>query len=395
MQVSPPGTALAHPACGSRTVTRATIPLVPSGTTRHSMLGKDSMRSIPMMAVSTLVLPTAWACGGDNGNGPNQSPVAAFTAPSCTVNAACAFADASTDADGTIASRTWDFGDPNSGASNASQDANPSHTFATAGTYQVKLTVTDNSGASDDVTNAVTVTGGTGGGQAPTSSFDLPVSCTAGTPCGFHSTSTDPDGDITLATFLWNFGDNGTGNTPDATHTFAQPGAYTVTLNVTDAQGLSATSSQQLTVAPASQGQDCTTSGTLVDCSLTLPIKSTVTIAMVSNSCQLSGNKITITVPRAQTVFFNLCNRNVGDSYTLLDANGAPLVFNQGDVVGIRFTQGTAGPADPATGDPGIQVDGTGTPSWTLNIDDGGAPDTPGEPDFNDAVVSVTPTAAP
>jgi PKD repeat protein len=358
------------------------------------MLGRDSMRSIPLMAVSTLVLASAWACGGDNGNGPNQPPVAAFTAPSCTVNTACAFADASNDPDGSIASRTWDFGDPSSGAANAAQDANPSHTFAAAGTYQVKLTVTDNSGASDDVTNAVTVTGGTGGGQAPTSSFDLPTSCTAGTPCGFHSTSTDPDGDIANATFSWNFGDgSAAATTADATHTFSQAGTYTVTLNVTDTQGLTGTSSQSLTVSPAAS-QDCTTSGTLVDCSLTMSQKSTVTIAMVSNSCQLSGNKLTITVPRAQTVFFNLCNRAVGDSYTVTDANGAPLVFNQGDVLGIRFTQGTAGSADPTPGDPGIQVDGT-SPNWTLNIDDGGAPNTPGEPDFNDAVVSVTATAAP
>jgi hypothetical protein len=41
--------------------------------------------------------------------------------------------------------------------------------------------------------------------------------------------------------------------------------------------------------------------------------------------------------------------------------------------------------------DPGIQVTGS-YPSWTLNIDDGGAAGTPGEPDFNDVVVTVTAT---
>jgi PKD repeat protein len=401
MQVSPPGTALAHPACGSRMVMRATTSPVPSGTTLSLLLGKDSMRSIPLMAVSTLVLASAWACGGDNGTnvGPNTPPVAAFTAPTCTVNTACQFADASTDADGSIASRSWDFGDPSSGASNAAQDANPSHTFAAAGTYQVKLTVTDNDGASDDQTNAVTVNAGTGGGQAPTSSFDLPATCTAGTPCGFHSTSTDPDGEISAATFAWNFGDNGTGNTPDATHTFAQAGTYTVTLNVTDTQGLSATSSQQLTVAPPAS-QDCTTStlssGTrVVSCVLTMTQRSTLKFSVTSHACQLAANQLRVTAPRDQYIFFNLCTKAVGSETTLNDANGNPLVLEQGTPVAVRFEQGKGGPSDPATGDPGIHIDNPSPNNWTLNIDDGGAPGTPGEPDFNDAVISVTATAAP
>ncbi|MFC7503142.1 endonuclease/exonuclease/phosphatase family protein, partial [Nocardioides sp. GCM10030258] len=42
------------------------------------------------------------------GGGGNQPPTASFT-HSCT-NLACTFTDASTDADGTIASRSWDFG---------------------------------------------------------------------------------------------------------------------------------------------------------------------------------------------------------------------------------------------------------------------------------------------
>lgn len=352
------------------------------------------MRSIPLMAVSTLVLASAWACGGDNGTGPNTPPVAAFTAPACVAGTPCTFTDASTDADGTISTRTWDFGDGNSGSG-----ATASNTYAAAGTYQVKLTVTDNGGASNNVTNAVTVTGGTGG-QAPTSSFDLPSDpCVAGTPCGFHSTSTDPDGDITAATFTWNFGDgSAAATTADATHTFAQAGTYTVTLDVTDAQGLTGTSSQQLTVSPAAS-QDCTTSalssGTrIVSCALTMTARSTVKFTVQSRSCQLAANQLRVTAPRDQYIFFNLCTRPVGSEATLNDAGGNPLVLEAGTQVAFRFEQGTGGPSDPATGDPGIRIDGT-YPNWILNIDDGGAPGTPGEPDFNDAVIGVTATAAP
>jgi PKD repeat protein len=345
------------------------------------------MRSLPLKAATFFIVAGAWACGSDKNTGPNTSPVANFTAPTCTVNVACAFTDQSSDPDGSITAWSWNFGD------NTAVDANqnPTHTFTAANTYQVTLTVTDNGGATNSKTLPVTVTAG-GNNQLPVASFDLPT-CTAGTPCGFHSTSTDADGQITAT--HWDFGDGQVADGVDATHTFGAPGTVTVTLTVTDNAGGTGTSSQQLTVA-AQASQDCTTSpGGLVDCTLIMTQKSTVAISVVSHSCELQNNRLDVTLPRQQTAFFNLCSLVLPAApYTVKDANGAPIVFNAGDPISLRFTQGTAKPGDPAKGDPGIQVINS-FPEWTLNVDDGGAAASPNEPDFNDVVLKVTATPAP
>ncbi|HVL82432.1 MAG TPA: S8 family serine peptidase [Actinomycetota bacterium] len=80
----------------------------------------------------------------------NSAPTASFT-NSCT-GLTCSFTDTSTDADGTIASRSWTFGDGTTATSAA-----PSKAYAAAGTYTVSLTVTDNGGARASTSRQITV----------------------------------------------------------------------------------------------------------------------------------------------------------------------------------------------------------------------------------------------
>ena len=51
----------------------------------------------------------------------------------------------------------WDFGDPSSGTFDTSTMRNPLHTYALAGTYNVKLVVTNTKGCIDSVTRPITI----------------------------------------------------------------------------------------------------------------------------------------------------------------------------------------------------------------------------------------------
>jgi DNA-binding beta-propeller fold protein YncE len=77
---------------------------------------------------------------------PDQSPVAAFAVPDITTGVPAAFSGAaSTDADGTIASYSWTFGD-----GGTATGVSPSHTYVGPGTYNAKLTVVDDEGCGEE-----------------------------------------------------------------------------------------------------------------------------------------------------------------------------------------------------------------------------------------------------
>ncbi|WP_282133519.1 PKD domain-containing protein [Cellulophaga baltica] len=178
----------------------------------------------------------------------NQAPTAVATSDIITGEASLAVqftGDTSSDPDaGDVLTYTWDFGDGTTATT-----ANPSHTFTTAGTYDVTLTVTDNGTpalSSSEVTITITVTAPAN--QAPTAVASSDVtSGEASLAVQFTGdTSSDPDtGDI--LTYAWDFGDGTTATTANHSHTFTTAGTYDVTLTVTD-NGTPALSSSEVLI---------------------------------------------------------------------------------------------------------------------------------------------------
>jgi YVTN family beta-propeller protein len=77
---------------------------------------------------------------------PDQGPVADFSSsPAPAGSPTSVNGGSSSDSDGTVARYDWDFGD---GHQLADGGATPTHTYASAGDYDVTLTVTDNEGCS-------------------------------------------------------------------------------------------------------------------------------------------------------------------------------------------------------------------------------------------------------
>ena len=178
----------------------------------------------------------------------NLQPLAAFTTDSTTIvpGAWVQFnAATSSDPDGSISSYAWSFGDGTSGTGVSGW-----HRFTTAGTYLVTLTVTDNEGAQDAVSQSIIVGAPN---VPPVAVFGYTPSTPAVSEWLRFDASSSYDADGTIVSYRWTFD----GSSPDTGNVvyrqFTTAGFHTVTLMVTDNRGLTNSVSRQIQVGSSQQ----------------------------------------------------------------------------------------------------------------------------------------------
>lgn len=140
-----------------------------------------------------------------------------------------------------IVSYAWDFMD-----GNTATEADPTHTFMSADTYEVMLTVTDDDGLTDFEIVTITVT-------EPSTNED-PVAIASATPLSGDvplevnftgDASTDDNG---IVAYSWDFDDGDTSTESNPTHTFTFAGTFEVQLTVEDAEGATDTATVTIEV---------------------------------------------------------------------------------------------------------------------------------------------------
>lgn len=134
------------------------------------------------------------------------------------------FTDLSFDPDGTIISWLWTFA---AGKTSAAQ--HPIYTYTAAGTYTVKLVVTDNDGLTSTLQKSVRVAG------ALAANFDMtPTLALLNQPVQFTDRSNSLNG--TLNNWAWSFGDGTTSTLQNPSHSYSRLGTFPVKLTTKDSR---------------------------------------------------------------------------------------------------------------------------------------------------------------
>lgn len=159
----------------------------------------------------------------------NEPPVAEAGQDQLVTASEVFFSAASSiDQDGEIVKYDWNFGDGSTGTG-----VTPKHVYGETGRYQIKLTVTDNSGTksnqSSDLVNVII-------NEKPIADAGPDKKASIGQQIVFDAAgSRDPDGEI--SEYIWDFGDGQTASGKSASHHYNQSGIFSARLTVKDNTG--------------------------------------------------------------------------------------------------------------------------------------------------------------
>ena len=195
--------------------------------TATDSLGSSSTPVTHTVTVAATTIPTGLSVTASP-NQPIAKQAATFTA---TATAA---------ANHHIVSYQFSWGD---GDSNSSSSPVIQHTYSQSGSYLITLTVRDDLNQSSTGFTVITVTSGL------TAAFTTQKS---GTTVTFDASTSSSQVASTITDYAWDFDSDGTydtnGSSPITSHDYGSNGTYRATLRITDSRGVSATSTQTITL---------------------------------------------------------------------------------------------------------------------------------------------------
>ena len=196
-------------------------------------------------------------------------------------------------------SYSWDFGD----GSPLSNAVNPSHTYATPGTYTVCLSIQSASGCTSTTCSNVLA----GAGTSCTASF-----IASGVPSSNlisftdNSTAADP-----IVSYFWDFGDNNTSQLASPQHTYSLNGLYIVCLTIQTSTGCSDTQCDSVYITSGSGCQAYFTSspsgGGILFQNLSVPNNGTSTWDFGDGNVATTSGNQNIFHTYASSGYFRVC----------------------------------------------------------------------------------------
>lgn len=222
----------------------------------------------------------------------------------------------------------WDFGD-----GGTADIANPSHTYAELGLYDVSLIVTDVNGCVDSISKPAYI-------ETDTVSGDFSATVLVAS-CNYALIEFNSFSDDSICEYLWEFGDGGISVDPNPVYPYLTAGEYSVSLTLSDCEGCSSTISKTgYIVVPGPYGTITFSDDTLC---VDHPMEVYVTVASTDTMTLYfdNGDIIGIDVPYSDT----LQTITIPYTYTaagvylpdalLVDTNGCLNIIYGGDSIWV------------------------------------------------------------